>query len=134
MADLRIAAGGIGHDLRVGTDDTADEFSKIRLRVVLQQHGPNGAEPLRSDADELLLRALASLVLDAFLEPRGAAEELVVELDGAAQQLPKIVRLRQEAAQGVADLTGGLLRNAEPGSHDDGVVTLARLKIGRAHV
>src|SRR3546814_10492082 len=59
MADLRIAAGGIGHDLRVGTDDTADEFSKIRLRVVLQQHGPNGAEPLRSDADELLLRALA---------------------------------------------------------------------------
>src|SRR3546814_2766986 len=49
MADLRIAAGGIGHDLRVGTDDTADEFSKIRLRVVLQQHGPNGAEPLRSE-------------------------------------------------------------------------------------
>src|SRR3546814_9367324 len=70
-----------------------------------------GAEPLRSDADELLLRALASLVLDAFLEPRGAAEELVVELDGAAQQLPKIVPLRQEEAQGVADLPGGLLRN-----------------------
>src|SRR3546814_4454130 len=87
-----------------------------------------GAEPLRHDADELLLRALASLVLDAFLEPRGAAEELVVELDGAAQQLTKIVPLRQEEAQGVADLPGGLLRNAEPGSHDDGGYTLARLQ------
>src|SRR3546814_18135601 len=99
---LRIAAGGIGHDLRVGTDDTADEFSKIRLRVVLQQHGPNGAEPLRSDADELLLRALASLVLDAFLEPRGAAEDLVVELDGAALHMPKIWPLRPEEAHVVA--------------------------------
>src|SRR3546814_14275539 len=79
-------------------------------------------------SDLLLLRALASLVLDAFLEPRGAAEELVVELDGAAQQLPKIVPLRQEEAQGVADLPGGLLRNAEPGSHDDGGYTLARLQ------
>src|SRR3546814_11639240 len=104
-----------------------DEFSKIRLRVVLQQHGPNGAEPLRSDADELLLRALASLVLDAFLEPRGAAEELVVELAGDAQKLPKIVPSRQEEAQGVADLPGGLLRDGTPGSHDDGRYTLARL-------
>src|SRR3546814_18816473 len=109
MADLRIAAGGIGHDLRVGTDDTADEFSKIRLRVVLQQHGPNGAEPLRSDADELLLRALASLVLDAFLETRGAAEEIVVELDGAAHPLPTIVPLQQGEDQGWAQLPCGLL-------------------------
>src|SRR3546814_19441669 len=110
MADLRIAAGGIGHDLRVGTDDTADEFSKIRLRVVLQQHGPNGAEPLRSDADELLLRALASLVLDAFLVPRGAAADLVDGHDRAATHLPKIVPLKQEAAPGVAALTSQILK------------------------
>src|SRR3546814_17979511 len=76
-----------------------DEFSKIRLRVVLQQHGPNGAEPLRSDAAELLLRSLASLVLDAFLEPRGAAEELVVDFDGAAPQLPQLVPLRPAESQ-----------------------------------
>src|SRR3546814_7055567 len=63
MADLRIAAGGIGHDLRVGTDDTADEFSKIRLRVVLQQHGPNGA---RSEEHTSELQSLMRLSYAVF--------------------------------------------------------------------
>src|SRR3546814_3467847 len=90
MADLRIAAGGIGHDLRVGTDDTADEFSKIRLRVVLQQHGPNGAEPLRSDADELLLRALPRFCLAPSFNPGGPPKNF--RLGEHTSELPALMR------------------------------------------
>jgi len=127
LAGLSIAVKLVGHQMRTLIDKAFYMGQKIDQLVALYRYGPNRAVAFNRNQHSLLLGSPASFVLDTVLVARFSADIFFIQFNDALKRRNELRAGIHHLSDGMTNLPGTLLRNANPFAQKDRGDSLARM-------
>lgn len=113
-ANFLISLQLIGHQMRVTVHKLSDLRHQISNLVAVHQSGPNRAVALNGNQHSLLLSPSTTLVLDAVLIARFAADILFIQFNDTTKRWQQLRPWVHHFSDCMSKLPSALLRDANP--------------------
>jgi len=127
LSRLPIALKFIGHQMCTSVQKTFDVGQEISKLVTIDRHSPHRAVALYGDKYSLLFNATASLVFHTMLVARFATDVLFIQFDNTLQRWNQLRSRVHHPSDGMTELQGAFLRDANPFSQIDRRGPFARI-------